>query len=86
MEQQKETAMKTIKPGQLARIKNKGRKLNASTHYWQFTLTNISAGDEKETFLATDAEMARLKKRAGKNKEDILPLEVKRVSKFWHWR
>ena len=77
--------MKTIKPGQLARIKNKDRKLGAATYYNQLTVTNV-ATDKIETFLATDRELALLKKRASKNKEDILPLKIKRVSKLWHWR
>jgi hypothetical protein len=77
--------MKTIKPGQLARIKNKDKKLGAATHYNQLTVTNV-ATDKIETFLATDRELAVIKKRAVKNKEDVLPLEVKRAGKFWHWR
>lgn len=77
--------MKTIKPGQLARITNKDRKLGAATYYNQLTVTNV-ATDKIETFLATDRELALLKKRASKNKEDILPLKIKRVSKLWHWR
>ena len=77
--------MKTIKPGQLARITNKDWKLGAATYSNQLTVTNV-ATDKIETFLATDRELALLKKRASKNKEDILPLEIKRVSKLWHWR
>jgi len=77
--------MKTLKPGRIARIKNKDRKMGASTHYNQFTIKSVD-GKRYEIFLATDNELEKMKIRADKNKEDVLPMEVKRAGKFWQWR
>ena len=87
MEQQKEITMKTVKPGQFVRIKNKEKKMGAALYYTQFSVKSED-GNRYETFLATDKELERMKARATKNPEDIVPLEItaRRQSKFWHWR
>ena len=77
---------KKIKAGQLARIKNKDRKLGAATHYNQFTIKSLD-GKQYESYLATDHELAKMKNRAEKNTEDILPLDKpsSRYGKFRRW-
>ena len=79
--------MKTVKPGQFVRIKNKDKRMGAASYYNQFTIKSQD-GNRYETFLATDKELERMKARAVKNPEDIIPLEIttRRKSKFWHWR
>ena len=79
--------MKTVKPGQFVRVKNSSKKRSAAFYYNQFTVKS-QEGNRYETFLATDYELERMKARANKNPEDIIPLEIttRRKGKFWHWR
>jgi hypothetical protein len=79
--------MKKVKPGQFVRIKNRDKKMGAAFYYNQFTVKSQD-GNRYETFLATDYELERMKARANKNPEDLVPLLIKpkRTAKFWHWR